>query len=70
MLAAQPEVLFTYPSQAGDYDKIGQPSLQDGVRRLTRCSPRDNHGKVKEDVDWPTTAAYRLKVAVGDSSSY
>jgi len=26
----------------GDYDKIGQPSLQDGVRRLTRFSPRDD----------------------------
>jgi len=31
MLAAQPEVLFTYPSPMGDYDKIGRPSLQDGV---------------------------------------
>ena len=46
MLAAQPEVLFTYPTPTGDYDKIGRPSLQDGVGRLTRFSPRDNHGKV------------------------
>ena len=44
MLAAQPEVLFTYPSlMGGDYDKIRQPSLQDGVRRLTCFSPRDDH---------------------------
>jgi len=43
MLAAQPEVLFTYPSLMGDYDKIRQPSLQDGVRRLTSFCPRDNH---------------------------
>ena len=46
MLAAQPEVLFTYPTPTGDYDKIGRPSLQDGVGRLTRFSPRDDHGKV------------------------
>ena len=46
MLAAQPEVLFTYPSPTGDYEKIGWPSLQDRVRCLTRCSPRDDHGKV------------------------
>ena len=42
MLAAQPEVLFTYPSPMGDYDKIGRPSLQNGVGRLTRFSPRDD----------------------------
>jgi len=42
MLAVQPEVLFTYPSLMGDYDKIGQPSLQDGVRCLTCFSPRDD----------------------------
>jgi len=43
MLAAQPEVLFTHPSlMGGDYDKIRQPSLQDGVRRLTCFSPRDD----------------------------
>ena len=41
ILAAQPEVLSTYPSQMGDYDKIRRPSLQDGVGRLTRFSPRD-----------------------------
>ena len=35
MLAAQPEVLFTYPTPTGDYDKIGRPSLQDGVGRLS-----------------------------------
>ena len=46
MLAAQPEVLITYPTPTGGYDKIGQPSLQDGVGRLNRFSPRDNHGKV------------------------
>jgi len=46
MLAAQPEVLFTYPSPMGDYDKIGWPSLQDRVRCLTRFSPRDDHDKV------------------------
>jgi len=46
MLDAQPEVLFTYPTLTGDYDKIGRPSLQDGVGRLTRFSPRDNHDKV------------------------
>jgi len=46
MLAAQPEVLFTYPTPTGDYDKIGRPSLQDGVGRLARFSPRDDHGKV------------------------
>jgi len=46
MLAAQPEVLFTYPTPTGDYDKIGRPSLQDGVGRLTCFSPRDDHGKV------------------------
>jgi len=42
MLAAQPEVLFTYPSPMGDYNKIGRPSLQDGVGRLTGFSPRDD----------------------------
>jgi len=26
----------------GDYDKIGRPSRQDGVGRLTRFSPRDD----------------------------
>jgi len=26
----------------GNYDKIGRPSLQDGVGRLTRFSPRDD----------------------------
>jgi len=46
MLAAQPEVLFTYPTPTGDYKKIRRPSLHDGVRRLTRVSPRDEHGKV------------------------
>ena len=46
MLAAQPEVLFTYPTPMGDYDKIGRPSLHDGVGCLTRFSPRDEHGKV------------------------
>jgi len=45
MLAAQPEVLFTYPTLTGDYYKIRWPSLHDGVRRLTRFSPRDDHGK-------------------------
>jgi len=43
MLAAQQEVLFTYPTPTGDYDKIGRPSLQDGVGRLTRFSPRGDH---------------------------
>ena len=42
MFTAQPEVLFTYLSPMGDYDKIGWPSLQDGVGRLTRFSPWDN----------------------------
>jgi len=42
MLTEQPEVLFTYPSPMGDYDKIRRPSLQDGVGRLTRFSPRDD----------------------------
>jgi len=42
MLTEQPEVLFTYPSLMGDYDKIGRPLLQDGVGRLTRFSPRDD----------------------------
>jgi len=42
ILTAHPEVLFTYPSPMGDYDKIGRPSLQDGVRRLTRFSPRED----------------------------
>ena len=46
ILAAQPEVLFTYPTPTGNYDKIGRPSLQDRVGRLTRFSPRDDHGKV------------------------
>ena len=41
MLTEQP-VLFTYPSPMEDYDKIGRPSLQDGVGRLTRFSPRDD----------------------------
>jgi len=36
MLAAQLEVLFTYPTPTGDYDKIGRPSLHDRVGRLTR----------------------------------
>jgi len=27
MIAAQPQVLFTYPNPMGDYDKIGRPSL-------------------------------------------
>ena len=43
MLAAQSEVLFTYPTPTGDYDKIGRSSLQDGVGRLTCFSPRDDH---------------------------
>jgi len=42
MLTAQPEVLFTYPSPMGDHNKIGRLSLQDGVGRLTRFSPRDD----------------------------
>jgi len=42
MLAAQSEVLFTYPTRTGDYDKIGRPLLQDGVGRLIRFSPRDD----------------------------
>jgi len=42
MLTAQPEMLFTYPSPMKDYDKIGRPSLQDGVGRLTRFSTRDD----------------------------
>jgi len=42
ILAAQLEMLFTYPSLMGDYNKIGWPSLHDGVRRLTRFSPRDD----------------------------
>ena len=46
MLAAQLEVLFTYPTPTGDYDKMGWPSLEDGVGRLTRFSPRDDHDKV------------------------
>jgi len=46
MLAAQPEVLFTYPTPTGDYNKIGRTSQQDKVGRLTRFSPRDDHGKV------------------------
>jgi len=41
-LAAQSEVLFTYPIRTGDYDKIGQPLLQDVVGRLIRFSPRDD----------------------------
>jgi len=39
MLAAHSEVLFTYPTRTGDYDKIGRPLLQDGVGRLIRFSP-------------------------------
>ena len=39
MLAAQSEVLFTYPTRTGDYDKIGRPLLLDGVGRLIRFSP-------------------------------
>ena len=46
MLAAQPEVLFTHPTLMGDYDKIGCPSLHDGVGYLTCFSPRDDHDKV------------------------
>jgi hypothetical protein len=46
MLAAQPEMLFTYPTPKGDYNKIRRPSLEDGVRRLACFSPRDDHGKV------------------------
>jgi len=42
MLAAQPEVLFTYPIPMGDYNKIWRPSLQDGVGRLARFSPLDD----------------------------
>ena len=38
----QPEVLFTYPSLMGDYNKIWWPSLQDGVGLLTCFSPRDD----------------------------
>ena len=44
--AWQLEVLFTYPTPTMDYDKIRRPSLQDGVGRLARFSPRDDHGKV------------------------
>ena len=43
MLAAQLEATFTYHTPMGDYYKIGRPSLQDGVGRLTRFSPWDNH---------------------------
>jgi len=46
MLAAQLEVLITYLTLTRDYNKIRQPSLQDGVGCLTRFSPRDDHGKV------------------------
>jgi len=42
MLAAQPEVLFTYRSPMRDYDKIRRPSLQHGVGLLIRFSPRDD----------------------------
>ena len=42
MLAAHSEVLFTYPTRTGDYDKIGRSLLQDGVGRLIRFSPRDD----------------------------
>ena len=46
ILAAQLEVLFTHHTPTGDYNKIGWPSLHDGVGRLTRFSPWDDHGKV------------------------
>jgi len=49
---AQPEVLFTYPSLMGDYDKIRRPSLQDGC--LTRFSPLDD----------PVQLTYSLSVAI------
>jgi len=42
MLAAQLEVLFTYPTRTGDYDKIERSCLQDEVGRLIRFSPRDD----------------------------
>jgi len=42
MLAAQSQILFTYPTRTGDYDKIGRPLLQDGVGRHIRFSPRDD----------------------------
>jgi len=46
ILAVHPEVIFTYPTPTGDYDKIRRPSLHDGVGRLTCFSPRDDHGNV------------------------
>ena len=59
MLTEQPEVLFTYPSLMGDYDKIGRPSLQDGVGRVTRFSSRDDHDHLASStsvaIQHPTT---------------
>ena len=36
MLAAQSEVLFTYPTRTGDYDKIGRPLMQECVHDSVR----------------------------------
>ena len=46
MLDAQPEVLFTYPTPTGDYNKIRRRSLHDEVGRLSCFCPRDDHDKV------------------------
>ena len=43
MLTEQPEVLFTYPSPMGDYDKIGRPSLMMMIVLITINS---GHGLV------------------------
>jgi len=40
----------------GDYDKIGRPSLQDGVGRLTRFSPRDDPVHCHPARPWPSSS--------------
>ena len=72
MLAAQPEVLFTYPTPTGDYDKIWRPSLQYGVSLVSprgttmpichpaRLWPSSTHDRTAEPLaspGWALTAA-------------
>ena len=47
-------LFFTYTTPTGDYDKIWRPSLQDGVGRLTRFSPWDDHAHLPSSTSGPS----------------
>ena len=64
MLAAQSEVLFTYPTRTGDYDKIGRPFLQDGVGRLIRFSPPGDQVQLPSSVPEATQRPDRRAAGV------